>query len=154
VPANVGKSPKSKHARRRAPRAKRAPGPKPSITLAVVLRVCDRVAVGSTLKLALAAECVATINEETWKKALKAHPEFYPHYEGARGKFIEAACRRLAADEDTKYLCWLLERRHGDLFHKSDPPPAVVNVSQHVGIPADVLERAREVAKTDIKRHD
>jgi len=106
---------------------------------------------GVTLALSLAAECKSTINLDTWKKALAAHPEFSPLYEGGKGKFLEHACRRLAGDVDVKYLCWLLERRFADLFQKPEPAGAVVNVSQtaNLGIPADVIERARAIAKED-----
>ena len=130
--------------RRRAGR----PGPKPSITLDVVKRVSDRVGRGLTLALALAAECCATINVETWKKCLQAHPEFSPHYEAGKGRFLDAAVKRLAESHELKYLCWLLERRHGDLFSKPDAPAAVVNVI--TAIPEDVVQRAREISRADL----
>lgn len=130
---------------------KKTPGPKPSITLEVVRRVSDRVAVGSTLSLALAAECDPKINVETWKKALSAHPEFYPLYEGSKGKFLDEAMRRLAAHEDAKYLCWLLERRYPGMFCKAEAAAAIVNVNQTVSIPEEVMQRAREVAGQDGK---
>lgn len=136
----------------RTPKKRTKPGPKPSITLAVVKRVSIRVGIGLTLKLALAAENCATVNEETWKKALAAHPEFSPHYEAAKGKFLELSMVRLAKAEDLKYLCWLLERRHSDLFAKPEAAPIVnVNQSVAVGIPSDVIERARELAGSDQK---
>lgn len=125
--------------------AKGRRGPKPSITLEVVKRVSERVGRGMPLKLALATEGNAKINEETWKKALKAHSNFPPIYEAAKGKFLDEAMRKLEEAEDLKYVCWLLERRHSDLFARPEPA-AVVNVSQSVGIPADVIERARELA--------
>ena len=137
----------------RAARAKRStPGPKPSITLAVVKRVSKRVAMGSTLALALAAEGNGKVNEETWKKALQSHPEFSPHYEAGKGKFLAGAMARLEKSKNLKFLCWLLERRHADLFAR----PAAVNVSvantTHInGCPDDVLERARAIARSDAK---
>lgn len=102
---------------------------------------------GSTLELALASEANSKINLETWKKALSAHPQFSPLYRAAKGKFLDKSMRRLAEHADAKYLCWILERRFSEMFAKPEPPSAVVNVSQQVGIPADVIERARELAK-------
>ena len=119
----------------------------------MVKRVSERVARGSTLSLALAAECHPQINEESWKKTLQRHPELSPHYEAAKGQFLDAAMRRLAESDDLKYLCWLLERRHSELFHKPEPAAAVVNVSQHVGIPEDVLARARQIASEGPQDH-
>jgi hypothetical protein len=128
------KRPKRAAAGRGKPQ-KSTPGPKPSITLAVVKRVSSRFARGITLKLALAAENNSKINEETWKKALAAHPEFYPHYEGAKGKFLAESMEKLAAAKDLKFLCWLLERRHSDLFAK--PSDISVSVTNQVNVSTD-----------------
>ena len=117
----------------------------------MVKRVSARVARGLTLELALAAEQHGKINLETWHKALQKCEEFSTHYQGARGKFLEWAVAKLAADKNTSRLMWLLERRHADLFSKPEPAAAVVNVSQHVGIPADVLERAKQLQIADCK---
>lgn len=144
------KSPKPKVARAKSKPV--PPGPKPSITLHVVKRVSRRVALGSTLKLALAAEDNPTVNEETWKKALQTHPEFSPHYEAGKGKFLERAMGRLEKSKDLKFLCWLLERRHADLFAK--PAAVQLSVSNHTtinGVPDDVMERARKLAREEAK---
>lgn len=107
----------------------------------------ERVAAGLTLALALHAEQVATINEETWKKALAGCPQFKAIYEGAKALFLEAAVLRLSLSKELKYLCWLLERRHSELFRKPDADDrVVVNQSVNVGIPEDVLQRAREIS--------
>lgn len=100
------------------------------------------------LKLALAAECKPKINLDTWEKALKKHQNFRSIWEAAKGKFLDEAMRKLAAAEDLKYVCWLLERRHSDLFARPAESSTTVSVSANasVGIPADVLERARELA--------
>lgn len=137
---------------RRKKHRKKPPGPKPSITLEVVRRVADRFGLGMPLSLALAAEANSKVNEETWKKALAAHPELSPHYEAARGKFLEHSMRRLAVSEELSNLRWLLERRHSDLFPR--PSEALVNVnnSTHIsGLPDDVLERARVIARVEVK---
>ena len=98
--------------------------------------------------MALAVEGVATINLETWKKALAAHPELSPHYTQAKGKFLVYATGRLAHHPDPKFLCWLLERRHSDLFHKPDGD--TINLSAtanaNAGLPPDVVELARQIA--------
>lgn len=132
-------------------RKKSTPGPKPSITLQVVKRVSERVGSGLTLELALAAEQVATINIETWKKALKAHPEFSPLYEGAKGKFLESAVLRLAGSNELQNLRWLLERRHWDLFARprDDGIGASATSGGPAALPEDLVSRARQIAKAE-----
>lgn len=95
------------------------------------------------MRLALAAEQAATVNEETWKKALAAHPELQTPYEAGKALFLAEATRRLAQSEELANLRWLLERRHSDLFAKREPD-FVANVS--VGLPPEVVERARKLA--------
>lgn len=134
-----------KPSRKREPR--KIPGPKPSITLEVVRRVSHRVGRGLTLKLALVAENKLTVNEETWKKALAAHPEFSPLYEAGKGKFLDMATQRLAKSGELQNLRWLLERRFPDLFAR--PAEVSVSVENNVSVelPADVVERARQISK-------
>lgn len=141
------------HRRRKKPAPKQKPGPKPSITVEVVRRVSERVAAGLTLALALHAEQVATVNEETWKKAVAGNADFKAIYEGAKAKFLEEAVLRLSQAKELKYLCWLLERRHSEMFRKPDADRVVVNQSVSVGIPDEVLQRAREIAAREHKDH-
>lgn len=136
-------------------RAKRPRGPKPSITLAVVRRVGGRYARGVPLVDALAAEGNGKINLETWKKALASHPEFSPHWHACKGKFLDRATKRLAEARKLTYLCWLLERRHADLFAR----PAAVSVSVNnqttiAGVPEDVLGRLRAAARENARGSD
>src|SRR6185312_13490677 len=105
--------------------------------------VADRIGRGLTLELALAAEGKATVNKETWKKALAAHREFSPLYEAAKGKFLDRATQRLAASKENADLKWLLERRHPDLFARPAEVSVEVNNTAVVELPADILERAR-----------
>jgi hypothetical protein len=130
---------------------RKRPGPKPSITLAVVKRVSERFGRGLTLEQSLAAEEVSTINLETWKKCLQAHPEFSPHYEAAKGKFLDVATRRLAEAQDLKFLTWLLERRYSKMFARPAENDITVNATANAtaGIPADLVERARAVVEGD-----
>ena len=115
----------------------------------MVKRVAARVGRGLTLKLALAAENQLTVNEETWKKALHSHPELSPHYEAGKGKFLDRATQRLSQSAELANLRWLLERRHPDLFAK--PADVEVNVSNTnvIELPADIVERARALAKRE-----
>lgn len=120
-------------------------------------RVSERVARGSTLALALAAENCGTVNLDTWKKALKAHPEFSPQYEAAKGKFLEWATVRLAEAKDLVNLRWLLERRYSDLFSRPDialevNATANAGVTANLSIPEQVLQRALEIAHGESKR--
>lgn len=141
--------------KRKLTRKRKPPGPKPSITLPVVKRVSARIGRGLTLKLALAAECCATINEETWKKALQAHPEFSPHYEAGKGKFLDAAMLRLAQSKETADLKWLLERRHADLFARpAEVSVSVNNTTTVSGLPDDILQRAQIIARSEAKISD
>ena len=106
---------------------------------------------GLTLDLALAAEGVSTINVETWKKALKAHPEFSPLYQAAKGKFLDMAVMRLVLSNELQNLRWVLERRHYDLF--SRPRDDGRGLGEQSGgtsaLPEDLLERARELARNE-----
>lgn len=114
----------------------------------MVKRVSRRVGRGLTLELALAAEGKAKVNLETWKKALQSHPQFSPHYEAGKGKFLDRATQRLAEKGDNADLKWLLERRHPDLFARPDQQ-ASVRVENHttIQLPDELIERARELAK-------
>lgn len=125
------------------------PGKVPSITLAVVRRVAARVGRGLTLELALAAEDCDQVNFENWHKTLQRHPELSTHYLAGKGQFLDRALERLAQSDELSHLRWLLERRHSDLFAKREPE---VVVNNNLTLPADVLERARQLAKDD-KQH-
>lgn len=98
----------------------------------------------------MAAENNLKINEETWKKALAAHPELSPHYEAAKGKFLDDSMQKLAASKSLKFLCWLLERRHSDLFARPAEVSLSVNNTTNIsGLSNDVLEQARAIARAE-----
>ena len=125
------------------------PGPKPSITQDVVEQVSGWVAVGIPLKWALAAIGKREVNEDTWKKALKAHPEFSPQYSAAKGKFLVSAVLRLVRHDDAKHLEWVLARRHSDLF--GGPADSSISVqataSAEVQFPTEFVKRVKERIK-------
>lgn len=101
-----------------------------------------------SLRLALAKERKATINEETWRKALGAHPDLAPAYEAAKADYLENAMRRLSNSRRLNYLCWLIERRHPDLFTKpSAASQAAHQESELPGLADEILERARAIAR-------
>jgi hypothetical protein len=56
------------------------------------------------------------------------------------------ATTRLAESDDLRNLCWLLERRYPDLFGLRKPDLGV-NATVNVGLPENVLQRARELAR-------
>ena len=128
--------------------AKKNKGGRPQqITLEVVQRVSERVGKGLTLVLALSLERNNHINADSWAKAIKRNPLFLPPYSAAKADFLERALQRLAESQDLANLRWLLERRHSDLFAR--PSDTTINVSQSiVGIPDDVLAKARDYAKS------
>jgi hypothetical protein len=115
--------------------------------LEVVQRVSERYGMGIPLQDALAAEGSPTINLETWKKALAAHPELSPPYEAAKGKFLEFAMCKLRDHKNLKFLCFLLRTRRADLFSGSAGSNGHQGESSGNGIPDDVLERARQYAQ-------
>lgn len=118
----------------------------------MVKRVAARIGRGLTLKLALAAENKATVNEETWKKTLQSHPEFSPHYEAGKGKFLDAATLRLVRSKELSNLKWLLERRFPDLFARPAEVSVEVNNTTNIsGLADDVLERARVIARSEAR---
>jgi len=120
-------------------------GRKRHITLDVVLRVSERFGLGLPLKMALVLEKDPCVNLESWSKALKRNPQFVPPFEAAKADFYEKALRRLVDNEDPRWLCWVLEHRHPDVFGGGETS---INVTQQIiGIPDDVLARAREYAK-------
>lgn len=122
-------------------------GRKRHVTLAVVQRVADRIAVGLTLELACEAEGDPVINVDSFHKALERHPEFVHPYHAAKADFLEWACERLVHSHEMGNLRWFLERRYSDLFGK--PADTTINVVQQqaiVGISDEVLARARELS--------
>lgn len=112
----------------------------------MVKRVSARVGRGLTLELALAAENRAEVNLENWHKTLQRHPELSTQYAAGKAQFLDYATGRLATGEAAD-LKWLLERRHPDLFVKPSELPTV-QVNTTVQLPEEVLERARELAKS------
>ena len=121
----------------------------------MVKRVSNRVGRGLTLALALAAETSATINVETWKKALQTHPEFSPHYEAGKGKFLDWATHKIVTRGEFADLRWLIERRHADLFARPAEVSVSVNNTTNIsGLPDDILERARTAARAMARKPD
>lgn len=141
-------------ARKSLPKCKRSkkpkPGPKPSITVAVVKRVGERFARGVPLEHALSAEANPKINIETWKKAMASNGELSPHWQAAKGKFVDWATKKLATSKQLKFLCWLLERRYPSDFAKPASVSVSVNNTTNIsGVPDDVLGRARDIARAE-----
>jgi len=107
--------------------------------------VGDCVGRGVPLAYALAAEDRPSVNVATWHKALQRHPNLLAHYHAGKGRFLARATARLC--KDLCNLRWLLARRHSDLFGGGD---AEGGVTVTVGLPADVVERAREFARGEL----
>lgn len=142
------KSPRREVARKSAKRGK--PGPKPSITLAVVKRVSERFGKGVPLKYALAAEQNPKINLNSWHKALERDPELSTHMDFAKWEYLDWAMRRL--EKSDKHLWLLVERRNSSDF----APPATVqfnveNKTTIAGLSEDILERARVICRARVK---
>lgn len=153
----MGKHPTTKKERRKvAVRRKRASkvaaglakarGPEPSVTLAVVERVGNRMALGLPLEYALALED-GIITVDCFHKALQRDEKLSTHLTRFKAKFIEASCARLAISE-TSDLRWLLLRRHPDIFAM---PSEKAEVKTSGNAVADglqkVLNRAKEYAR-------
>lgn len=103
-----------RRAKLRAAGLAKARGPEPSVTLAVVERVGNRMALGLPLDYALALED-SIITVDCFHKALQRDEKLSTHLTRFKAKFIEASCARLAISE-TADLRWLLLRRHPDIF--------------------------------------
>jgi hypothetical protein len=118
-------------------------GPKPQVSQAVFVRVCEAFGHGLPLANALAAEGVP---KSTWHATLNSNPVLSGLFLQARDLFLAKTCEFLADHADWRARTWLLERRFVDLFKK----PADVEVNQTTVInqlPADLVQRARELAK-------
>jgi len=103
---------------------------------------------GLPLEDALAKEQDPSINTESWAKAIKRHPQFSAVYNSAKGSFYDEALRRLIKDKNLKWLCWVLERRHSKDFGRTPGPTVNVTQTQEiVGVPNELLARAREYAR-------
>lgn len=121
-------------------------GPEPSIDEAVVSRVAKLYVHGVPLKYALATEGKEEINLDNWHKALGRKPKLSTLFDAARGRFFEAAFKRIWESKDVKDVWKLLFARSSDEIRMPAEPGSVVNVSQNVGIPEDLLLAARERA--------
>jgi hypothetical protein len=125
------------------------PGWKKHITPEVVERVSKRCSYGLRLTMALAIEKNPKINERSWAKALKRNPAFSAEFEAAQARFYYEALSRLVEDDNPKWLCWVLEHCHAGLFRGDPDDTEEIEEEQQeiVGVPNDVLARAREYAR-------
>jgi hypothetical protein len=121
-------------------------GPEPSVTLAVVERVGNRMALGLPLDYALALED-GIITVDCFHKALQRDEKLSTHLTRFKAKFIEASCARLAISE-TSDLRWLLLRRHPDIFAMPSERAEAKDAGDKVadGL-QEVLNRAKEYAR-------
>lgn len=121
------------------------PEQKSRVTVALVLRVVQRVEDGLTVKNAIAGEGV-TLDEYT--QYLREHPKLEAQQEAARRKFLERAVRAMLDEEKpAASYRWLLEHCHPDLLAQpGDAGPAPI-AQVVAGLPNDVVERIREYAK-------
>jgi hypothetical protein len=135
-----------RRARLRAQGLAKARGPEPVVTLAVVERIGQRMAIGLPLDYALALED-ADISEDCFHKALQRDTKLSTHLKRYKAKFIAEACTRLTISE-TADLRWLLLRRHPDIFampsekaEEKGKGDAVADGLQ------ELLNRSRELAR-------
>lgn len=122
----------------------------------VVRRVAKRYGRGVPLPEALAAEGNPKINLESWHKAIQRDDKLSTLYASARGQFLDEAVAKLAASDNLKYLCWLLERRHSADFAKRDSKPSEQGDGERqraTEIPEEILQRATELAKAGLGKH-
>lgn len=147
----------SKNAERKAKAVRRAKlraqgkagarGPEPTVTLEVVARIGERMAIGLPLDYALALE-EADISVDCFHKALQRDEKLSTHLKRFKAKFIAEACTRLTISE-TSDLRWLLLRRHPDIFAMPSEKAEANNSSGNQvadGLQA-VLNQAKEYAR-------
>ena len=152
-PGKTGQPTKSERRKRALRRAKLralgkagARGAEPSVTLEVVERIGQRMAIGLPLDYALALE-EADISEDCFHKALQRDAKLSTHLKRFKAKFIAEACTRLTISE-TSDLRWLLLRRHPDIFAMpSERAEASGNGNQVADGLQDLLNRAKELAR-------
>ncbi|HEY1788582.1 MAG TPA: hypothetical protein VGJ73_10525 [Verrucomicrobiae bacterium] len=107
-------------------------------------RVSRRMARGIPLSLALAGE---GMEPAAYEKHRERYPELFILQEKARREFLESAIEQLLSGERLQAnVCWLLERRYPELFVR--PADTNIHVTQQIiGVPDEVLQRARSYAK-------
>jgi hypothetical protein len=123
-----------------------ARGPEPTVTMAVVERIGQRMAIGLPLDYALALEKV-DISEDCFHKALQRDTKLSTHLKRWKAKFIAAACETLTTSE-TSDLRWILLRRHPDIFAMpSEKAEDRAKGDMVVDGLQQVVNRAREYAR-------
>ena len=90
-------------------------GPEPSVTMAVVDRVANRVGKGVPLDMALALE-PNPINEETFTRALRQDVKLAAHMARGKAAFVDKFVDAIVASDDLQHMKWLVTRRHPLLF--------------------------------------
>jgi len=95
------------------------------IPLAVVQRVTGRLLMGLPMKLALSLEDCAEINEGSWAKAIKGHPQWPPRKALSSERWRECL-KRLDKSGDCRHLVWALENRFPEDFAA---PPSNVKIN-------------------------
>jgi hypothetical protein len=115
------------------------------VTEAIVREVAAMTARGVPLRYAL-LQMTPPVSLDTWHSALRRNASFHTLYERARGEFLVKACNRLVSERDPANLRWILERRHPEHFGKGPDASVTVNHQTVVGLPEDVLDRARALA--------
>lgn len=119
-------------------------GQQPTVTVELVDRVAKRIESGIPLKIAIAGESVTMAD---YQLHLKDHPDLAALHQTARRKFMEFAVKKLLEEEKpAASVRWLLEHCHPDLLAQPGDAGPTVEPQVIVGLPNDVLERAREYA--------
>jgi hypothetical protein len=97
---------------------RRSKGGRPAkITMAVVEAVGKSIALGMTEEQACLGEGV---NPVSFHSATMRKPEFATAIKRAQVEFLKVALPKIAAGKDWYGLAWLLERRHGSQFRRTD----------------------------------
>ncbi len=124
-------------------------GRKALLTLSEIQRVGDKVAMGLPVEYSL---LLAGIKRHSWECAM-ARPRLYEAFQMCKARFLNEALDKIkVADARTLPvgLCWILERRHSDIFSKSTSHVNVnaTFVSRELPL-GDLADRARRMLTSD-----
>jgi hypothetical protein len=108
--------------------------------MAVVEAVGKWIAIGMTEEQACLAE---EVNPVSFHSATMRKPEFATAIKRAQVEFLKVALPKIAAGKDWYGLAWLLERRHGSQFRRTDQTAIAVADTGYTLSPEDFAELER-----------
>ncbi len=124
-------------------------GRKPLLSLEKVNQVGEEVALGMPVEYAL---LLCGIQRHTWEMSM-ARPKLHEAFQLCKARFLSEALHKIKVADARSLpvgLCWILERRHSDIFSKSTSHVNVnaTFVSRELPL-GDLADRARRMLTSD-----